>query len=85
MLMKYYSLAKEHRNTGWFLHPLTGNLHKVSPDDLGKFHPSIRWVVILNKETYDDFVNSYIHTSLFILLYLQRNEYVKNYYWKSGY
>ncbi len=35
--MKYYSLAQEYRNKGWYLHPLTGYLHQVSPDDLGKF------------------------------------------------
>lgn len=35
--MKYYSLAKEHRNTGWYLHPLTGNLHQVSSTDLSQF------------------------------------------------
>lgn len=35
--MKYYSLAKEHRDAGWYLHPLTGNLHQISPDDLGPF------------------------------------------------
>ena len=35
--MQYYSLAKEHLNTGWYLHPLTGNLHQVSSDDLSQF------------------------------------------------
>jgi hypothetical protein len=35
--MNYYSLAKEHRNTGWYLHPLTGNLHQVSSDVLNQF------------------------------------------------
>jgi hypothetical protein len=35
--MKYYSLAKEHRNSGWYLHPLTGNLHQVSTEDLSQF------------------------------------------------
>ena len=35
--MKFYSLAKEHRNTGWYLHPLTGNLHQVSSADLSQF------------------------------------------------
>lgn len=35
--MNYYSLAKEHRNTGWYLHPLTGNLHQVSSNTLNQF------------------------------------------------
>lgn len=35
--MNYYSLAKEHRNTGWYLHPLTGNLHQVSSENLSQF------------------------------------------------
>ena len=35
--MNYYSLAKEHRNTGWYLHPLTGNLHQVCSDALSQF------------------------------------------------
>lgn len=35
--MKYFSLATEHRNTGWFLHPLTGNLHQTSLKDLKSF------------------------------------------------
>ena len=37
MQMNYYSLAKEHRNTGWYLHPLTGNLHQVSSAGLSQF------------------------------------------------
>jgi hypothetical protein len=35
--MNYYSLAKEHHNTGWYLHPLAGNLHQVSSTDLRQF------------------------------------------------
>ena len=35
--MKYYSLAKEHRNAGWYLHPFSGNLHQVSTGDLSQF------------------------------------------------
>lgn len=39
--MKYYSLAKEHRDAGWYLHPLTGNLHQISPKDLGRFQTDV--------------------------------------------
>jgi hypothetical protein len=35
--MNYYSLAKEHRDTGWYLHPITGNLHQVSSENLSQF------------------------------------------------
>ena len=39
--MNYYSLAKEHRNTGWYLHPLTGNLYQVSSDALSQFQSDV--------------------------------------------
>ena len=39
--MNYYSLAKEHRNAGWYLHPLTGNLHQVSSDALSHFQSGV--------------------------------------------
>lgn len=35
--MKYFSLATEHRGSGWFLHPLTGNLHQTDLKDLQSF------------------------------------------------
>lgn len=35
--MKYFSLAAEHRQAGWFLNPLTGNLHQTSARDLRHF------------------------------------------------
>lgn len=35
--MKYFSLAANHRNTGWFLHPLTGDLHQTDLKDLPSF------------------------------------------------
>ena len=38
--MKYYSLAIDHRDAGWFLHPLTGSLHQVHLKDLSKFQNS---------------------------------------------
>lgn len=34
--MRYFSLAKVERHSGWFLHPITGNLHKTNPGDLEK-------------------------------------------------
>jgi len=35
--MKYFSLAAVHRDAGWFLNPLTGNLHQTSARDLRHF------------------------------------------------
>jgi hypothetical protein len=35
--MKYYSLATAHRDTGWFLHPLTGDLHQTDLKNLASF------------------------------------------------
>jgi len=35
--MKYISLATEHRNAGWYLHPITGSLHQINAQDVSKF------------------------------------------------
>ena len=53
--MNYYSLAKEHRNTGWFLHPLTGNLHQVSSDALSQFQLDILPQKVLDALQYCQF------------------------------
>ncbi|MCW1966047.1 hypothetical protein [Polynucleobacter sp.] len=35
--MRYFSLAAQHRNNGWFLHPITGNLHQTHNENLAAF------------------------------------------------
>lgn len=53
--MRYFSLAKEHRHAGWFLHPITGNLHKTSPSDLAGVQTSILPTKVLDALQHCDF------------------------------
>ena len=53
--MNYYSLAKEYRDTGWYLHPLTGNLHQVSSDALSQFQLNVLPQKVLDALQYCQF------------------------------
>jgi hypothetical protein len=53
--MKYYSLAKEHRNNGWYLHPLTGSLYQVSSEALSQFQSDILPQKVLDALQYCQF------------------------------
>jgi hypothetical protein len=53
--MKYYSLARDYRNRGWYLHPLTGNLHQVSSDVLSQFQLEVLPQKVLDALQYCQF------------------------------